>query len=431
MSEENSHINIELRSEEIQDILTRAPKWMIRWGNSILILIILAALILSYFIKYPDVIHGRAIISTKTPPVYVTSKVNGRIGKLIVQNGLTIEKGVVIAEIDNPVPFSSIQYLESFLESGGTFLKNSKSYQLSIDEKINLYDATSDYLSLKNLLEEYHVFLSDKNAVQKLNELKTKRKNYLKIKEITIRETELNKVDIEFAEEKFKMQEQEFKQGYVSKLEFLNAQSAYNQSLKSQESIKKSIIQMDMTLADYQTQINDFIQSRNTKIKTYHDEINGLISSLQNYIIRWNNDFTIKSPVNGRLDYLGRVKVNQLINSGDQLFAIVSPSGEYEVELEVPSAGFGKVKVGQEVKLKLDNYPYNEFGLINAKVIGLPALPRQDTYKLKVELTDGLNSSYGIDIKYSPEMMASAEIITEDLRLIERLFNTLRSVFNN
>ncbi|WP_339701122.1 HlyD family efflux transporter periplasmic adaptor subunit [uncultured Roseivirga sp.] len=431
MSEENNHVNIELRSEEIQDILTRAPKWMIQWGNSILILIILVALMLSYIIKYPDVITGKALISTKTPPVYIISKVNGRIGNLIVQNGQTVEIGGIIAEIDNPVSFSSIQYLESFLESAKNFLKDPKNYQFNFDEKINLYDATPNYLDLKNLLEEYQFFLFDKSAAQKLVELKFKRDSYLKLKEITIRETELNKADLEFAEGKFKMKEQEFKQGLISQFDFLNAQYTYNQSLISQESIKKSIIQMDITRANYQSEINDFTQSRIAEIRTYKDEISGLISSLQNYIIRWNNDFTIRSPANGRLDYLGRVKVNQLIDSGDRLFAIVSPASEYEVELEITSAGFGKVKVGQEVKLKLDNYPYNDFGFINAKVIGLPVLPNKDVYKLKVELTNGLNSSYDIDIKYSPEMMATAEIITEDLRLVERLFSNLRSVFEN
>ena len=430
MPEANGHINIELRSEEIQDILTRAPKWMIRWGNSILILIILAALVLSYFIKYPDVIPGRAVISTKTPPVYISSKVSGRIGRLLIQNGQIVEKGNVIAEIDNPVPYSSIQYLESFLASGEVFLEDSRSYQLDINDDVNLYDATPNYLSLKNSLSSYHAFLFDKSAAQNLYDLRTKKDNYLKIREITVKEIELSKVDIAYAEEIFKMQKQEFEQGYVSKLEFLNAQSAYNQSLKSQEAIKKSVIQMDMTLADYQTQINEFAENQKVRLETYRNEIIGLTSSLQNYIIRWKNDFTIKAPLNGRIDFLSRVKTNQLIKAGDELFAIVSPNGEYEVELQIPSNGFGKVKIGQEIKLKLDNFPYNEFGLINANVTGLPVLPNQDTYKLKAELTNGLNSSYGIDVRYSPEMMASAEIITEDLRLIERLFNSLRSIFS-
>jgi hypothetical protein len=45
---------IELRSEGVQDILTRPPHWMIRWGNTIIFIILLLILLMSYIIKYPE-----------------------------------------------------------------------------------------------------------------------------------------------------------------------------------------------------------------------------------------------------------------------------------------------------------------------------------------------------------------------------------------
>ncbi len=423
--------NIKLRSEEIQDVISRPPSWMIRWGNTILLSMVFIGFAFTYFIKYPTIIPGRATVSTKTPPVYVTSKVSGRINKILVQNGQSVSAGEIIAEIDNPVPSESIVYLEAFLLSANNYLKNPGNGQFESNGMVNLYDASADYLKLKAVLEEYGTFLKAINATQKLDDLRAKHSNYLKIRAITVKETELNKADIAYAKEKFKMQEQEYKQGLVSKLEFLNAQSTYNQALKSEEAIKKSIIQTDITLADYQTQINEFIQGRNAIDKAHKDEIVNLISSLQNYIIRWKNDFTIKSPVAGQIDFLGRVKANQLISAADELFAIVPRSDEYEVEMEIPSVGFGKISVGQKVKLKLDNYPYNEYGVVNGVVVGLPVLPKQNSYKVNVDLTNGLVSSYDIALKYSPEMTASAEIITEDIRLIAKFFNSLRSILKN
>ena len=47
--------DIELRSEQVQEILTKIPHWMIRWGNLLILIILLLVLLFSYFIKYPDV----------------------------------------------------------------------------------------------------------------------------------------------------------------------------------------------------------------------------------------------------------------------------------------------------------------------------------------------------------------------------------------
>ena len=60
--------NIEIRSEEVQEILTKVPHWMIRWGNILFLFMIILMLFVSYFIKYPDIIPSEAIITTEIPP---------------------------------------------------------------------------------------------------------------------------------------------------------------------------------------------------------------------------------------------------------------------------------------------------------------------------------------------------------------------------
>ena len=56
MSEKNNLDNIELRSEEVQEILEKVPHWMIRWGNVLFLALIVLLLVISWFVKYPDVI---------------------------------------------------------------------------------------------------------------------------------------------------------------------------------------------------------------------------------------------------------------------------------------------------------------------------------------------------------------------------------------
>lgn len=431
MSEEREKPNIELRSEEVQDILNRPPNWMIRWGNTVLISVIVLMFTLSYFIKYPDVILGRATISTETPPVFINSKVSGRMRALHVQNKTRVSVGQIIAEIENPIPSSSIDSLQKFLTAASNFLTDPNDQSFQNFDEIELYDVSNDFSSLKNILEEYHSYLFNNAQAQQLDDLQNKLYANRKLQEISIREAELSKVDISYAKERYAMQEEEYKLGLVSKLDFLGAQTAYNQSLKTEESIKKGLIQMDLTIEDYKSQIRSTIAEGKTKTKEYRNRIQELITLLENYITRWKTEFTIRAPIAGNLDYSGRIKVNQLINAGDQIFAIIPPSAQFEILVELPAQGFGKVQVGQKVKLKLDNYPYNEYGFVNGSISSLASLPNGDIYQVQVALDNGLITSYNSQLEYSPEMMATAEVITEDLRLIERLFNSLRSIFDN
>jgi hypothetical protein len=45
-----------LRTEEVNEILTSTPKWIFRWGISVIFILILTGITLSYFIRYPDIL---------------------------------------------------------------------------------------------------------------------------------------------------------------------------------------------------------------------------------------------------------------------------------------------------------------------------------------------------------------------------------------
>ena len=57
-------------------------------------------------------------------------------------------------------------------------------------------------------------------------------------------------------------------------------------------------------------------------------------------------------------------------------------------------------------------------------------IAKENMYRAKVNLPNGLRSSYKKDLTFKPEMTGTAQIITEDLRLIERVFNSFRKLFD-
>ena len=64
---------IELRSEEVQEILGTPPSWLVRWGTLVIVGVLASLGVLSYVVKYPDVIMADAMITTSAPPTSVVT----------------------------------------------------------------------------------------------------------------------------------------------------------------------------------------------------------------------------------------------------------------------------------------------------------------------------------------------------------------------
>ena len=82
--------------------------------------------------------------------------------------------------------------------------------------------------------------------------------------------------------------------------------------------------------------------------------------------------------------------------------------------------------------IRLQNFPDDEFGVLSGKVDNISQSPDNNgLYIIEVGLADKLITNYNKEIDFTQEMSGTAEIITEDLRLLERFFYQLRGLFNN
>lgn len=90
--------DIELKSEEVQEILGTPPGWMARWGTIFACLIFLLLAWGTYWIKYPDKIQDIKItITSSNPPKSLYSKEAGAIIEdLLVTNSSDIRKNEVL-----------------------------------------------------------------------------------------------------------------------------------------------------------------------------------------------------------------------------------------------------------------------------------------------------------------------------------------------
>ncbi len=122
---------------------------------------------------------------------------------------------------------------------------------------------------------------------------------------------------------------------------------------------------------------------------------------------------------------------NQTVNAGDNVFTII-PANEkgYIGKVKAPALNSGKIKIGQDVNIRLANFPDREFGVLKGKIKNISLTPDKDgNLLIDVSLANGLETSYKKQITFQQEMSGTADIVTEGLRLIERLLYQFRDVF--
>lgn len=98
----------------------------------------------------------------------------------------------------------------------------------------------------------------------------------------------------------------------------------------------------------------------------------------------------------------------------------------------MPIRNSGKIKPGQRVIIKLENYPYREWGTIDGEVKIISEVPTKgenEGYVVYVQIMD-LVTSYGKTLEFKQEMIGSAEIVLEEITLLERIFYQFRHLWS-
>ncbi|NRS89757.1 multidrug resistance efflux pump [Flavobacterium sp. 7E] len=420
----------ELRSEEVQDILTRVPHWMIRWGTVVVFGIIIMLFFVSWFVKYPDVITTQVIITTNIPPEKLVAKTTGRIQSILIADKSIVFANTPLAIIDNPANFKDVFLLNSILDT--LKINNSESkFPFELLRNAQLGDVESAFSIFQkdavayDLNSNLHPFQVENNANSSENiQIKERLSLLQQQKDINESELQLQKNDVNRFETLFN-------KGVVSAQDFDNKKLGYLQAQKNYKSLLSNISQLKSSL------ISNRRSSDGNKINGEKEEVNLEGNRIQSFyqlkkvIKDWELAYVLKSSIAGKVSFLQIWTANQTIKAGDNAFSIVPTivSG-YIGKVKAPAQNSGKIKIGQQVNIRLANFPNREFGMLTGKVKNISLVPDIDgNLLLDISLPKNLKTNYNKTIPFQQEMTGSAEIITEDLRLLERVLYQFRSVF--
>ncbi|MFY8111498.1 MAG: HlyD family secretion protein [Flavobacterium sp.] len=285
---------------------------------SIYLVIVLAVLVfiaLLPVIKIDISSQSRGIIRSKTDNVPVTAIVSGRISWLALKNNALVNKGDTLIKI-----------VKDGLTTEKTTQSEVSSTLIALHEDVTavLRGKTSN-LKTAAAREDFYKFQSQKEELQ--SKVSQAQINYNRSK------TLFDKGIIATAEYEKQLYELRFA----------------NQALQSFVSQQK---------ASWETQKRELEE----RLKN----IQGSISKIK---IEENN-YVVVAPISGTIESFSGLQVGSFINAS-QPIATISASDRLIVESTISPNDIGLIKKNQAVKFQIDAFNYNQWGLLEGKVIDI------------------------------------------------------------
>lgn len=421
--------DIELRSEEVQDILTAIPHWMIRWGNILLLLIIVLLFVFSWFIRYPDIVQTEIIITTQIPPEKLIANSTGKIAHIFVSDKGIIVPDTPLAIIENPANHKDVYRLKKLIDALDI---NALDFKFPIEEAsvFQLGGIESSYANFEKSYIEFSInkkmkpYLIDRQA-QNFEQIQEESRLQLLLeqKEIASKELTYKQTDLE-------RHKKMFDKGVIPAQEWESKNVEYLQQEKNINSLTSQITSIRSALNDLNKNKKTTLLSESKDDLILKRNVILSLNQLKKSILDWELAYVIQASIEGKVTFLQIWKENQNIKAGDNVFVIIPESNNFIGKVKATALNSGKIKVGQRVNIRLANYPDREFGIVQGEVKSFSLIPdKENNLLIDIDLPKGLQTSYNKELLFQQEMSGTADIITDELRLIERLLYQFRDLF--
>ena len=423
-----------LRSAEVSEIISSRPGFMIRWGISIFFLVLVLLVMATFFIHYPDVVPTMAKFTSINAPKEVTTKTDGKLIKLTATEGMAVNKNDILGYMESRANPEAILQLTKTVETMHQMLNENRTEMVAgyFNNAINqhnwegqLGEVQPVYQSFAQGFALFKQYLSSGFYTRKKSMLQNDLVYLQKLQGNLQQQKRMQEQDIALASETFEAKRKLAADSTIAAFEFRDEKSKMLNKTMSLPQISSSIISNESSQHEKQKEImqleNDIAQQKGV----FTQVLNSLQAELEN----WKNKYLLIAPISGKVAFATFVQQDQQLTANQVICFINPENSNYYAAVYIPQNNFGKIKLGQKVLLKLPSYPFQEYGAIEGQLDFISNIPSDSGYMAKVSLPLGLVTNYKRPVQYREGLTAMGEIITEDMRLSDRLINQMKSTF--
>lgn len=378
----------------------------------------------AWLIRYPDTIPAPVEITTTNPPVTLVTKITGHINSLFVKEREKVNVGQLVALMETTASMKEIELLKQTIDTIKTPETLSSRLLPAFSELGELQGFYGTFL--KNLSDLNNYMINDfyGSKIASLTD------------EINGIQEFISRLSIK---EKLYSENQRLEAKKYSRDSSLYASKVIAESglENSHQSLLRVSMELQQARLDHSSKTIELSEKRQ-QLQDYRitriDEKEKLVSVLHETFLNlkaqinlWENTYLLISPIEGIVSFTKFWSANQSVVKDEPVVSIVPiDAGKFLGRINLKMERSGKVKTGMVVNIKLSGYPYMEYGMVRGIVKSKSLVPAEDAYVIEIELPNGLTTLYGKTLDFTQNMQGTAEIITENIRLIQKIVNPFR-----
>lgn len=417
------------RSEYTREILGRPPAWLLRWGSIVVCLWVMGLIGLSWLIRYPDIVPAPITLTTEQPPLRTVARVGGEL-LILAPTATHVQAGEVVAMIRNTVTYTDLAAAQQKLalltalpEWPTHLAEHLPQLRVAFQRLGTLQPAFNTFLTEAERFVYQQSTQSLPRRIQALQQESAERERLLQQQR-----AQLNVIHRQRALSQQAMARSEalHRQQLLPQAQLEQQQQEHLQTESNESQQRALIAAAAVELAQLQreqlnlelTEAERDAQLRQSLLSAYH--------ALLGSIAKWEADYLLQAPVAGRLSWSDYWSSHQYVKAGSEVFTVVPTEGHGIIgRLALPMWNSGKVKPGQTVNIKLEGFPHTQYGVLTGTIKSIAPAPAGQHYDIRVTVPQTLQTSHGQQLSFRQEMQGTADIVTEDIRLLERVFYQL------
>ena len=347
------------QGEETWSNLESSRKW-----NKIIIWTFVSfasfGLVWSVVARVDETVQSTGKLEPRGTTIDVKVPLGGVIQNILVKEGDLVKKDQILLKLDTTAATAKLEALQRVKSQIKADILLSK-IQLGGKEDINSL-TKNQKIKLDSLNNEYQSRIgASVNAVKQIEFQK----------ESIIENLKSQQEVLQIREEILKNLKEVTDIGGLSKIKYLKEQQEVIQLRGRVESTKSELEKVSATLEEANNKLKNTIAASNVDFTSKIEENVKQVAQIQNQIS--DTELTLKyqeiiSPLDGIVFDLQPAAPGYVVGSNDKPILKIVPIDDLVARVFVSNKDIAFLKKGQVVKIRVDAYPYNEFGEINGKI---------------------------------------------------------------
>ncbi len=418
--------------QEMEQIIGAMPSRIWQRGLLWVLFLLMIFLLLAYFVRYPDVVEVPVYLTSEEPVVEVINPFAAVLDTVLVKEGQRVEKDDILAYFRSQERRESILQLEMFLKRLDTLQHPGGIVSLNFPDLDDIGSLKGESGALEMAMEQLADQYLSMNIDRQIQSLRTERQLVENLSFSIQQQIDKIQEEVSLAEKNYRDFEALFQSGAASEIEKDAAKTSWLGLQRMQESKKAEILQNQVNLNRVSAQINALQQTQQLQLKDYVNQVHQKRSVLAGLVEEWKATYLLRTPVKGEVVFPTRRFSGQFIQAETRVFGISDSRKDLEVLAfgQLSGTGVGKVKKDLEVFIRLQSFPYKQFGELEGRVGHIADLPIRETghvfYEVEIRLPNQLQTNFEKQLSFREGLPGTARIITEDRSLLGRFLE----VFN-